>query len=268
VTPLVSEYPLEIPYKGIIDMSQQTSWLPPVRTDARQRLFCFPYAGGGASIYREWAKQLPADVEVCPIQLPGRENRIVERPFTSLEPLIQTLAEVLRPYLDLPFSFFGHSLGSLVSFELTRYLRRHSLPQPRRLLLSAHRAPQLTDRGKPIHALPDAEFIDALKTLGGTPEEVLRHAELMELLLPTLRADFTIYETYHYQPEAPLACPFTVFGGEDDREVSVPELEAWRLQTTGEFRLRMFPGAHFYIHSHQKLLLQNVARVIILDANL
>jgi medium-chain acyl-[acyl-carrier-protein] hydrolase len=246
--------------KGYFMQKSPTSWLMRTRTEARKRLFCFPYAGGGASIYRQWGSLFPEDFEVCPIQLPGRENRILERPFTQLEPLLQELANVLQPYLDLPFFFFGHSMGALISFELTRYLRKHNLPQPQRLLLSAHRAPHLPHSGAQLHTMPADEFIAALKDLGGTPEAVLQHAELMEMLLPTLRADFTIYETYCYHTEAPLSCPFTIFGGEQDHEVKVQDLEAWRAQASKEFRVRLFAGDHFYLHSHQDQLIQAVIR--------
>src|SRR5690349_11863534 len=146
--------------KGSIDMSNGSPWVTRTKAHPQRRLFCFPYAGGGASIYRQWASLLPADIEVCALQLPGRENRILEPLFTQLEPLVRTLADVLQPYLDVPFSFFGHSMGALISFELARYLRRHHLPQPRRLLLSAHRAPQLPYRGPRLHTMPHDEFID------------------------------------------------------------------------------------------------------------
>ncbi len=238
----------------------QTPWL--IRgssgTKAQRRLFCFPYAGGGASIYRTWGKQLPAEIEVCAVQLPGRENRITEPFFTSLPLLVETLAQMLQPYLDLPFCFFGHSLGALVSFELTRYLRKSARPQPLRLFLSAHRAPQVARETSDIHMLPDPQFIEALHKLGGTPRAVLEHEELMQMLLPMLRADFTLYETYVYKAEQSLTCPLVAFGGLADAEVSQEALTAWREQTTNRFELKMFPGGHFFLQEQQDLLLQTL----------
>jgi len=223
---------------------------------ARLRLFCFPYAGTGASIFRTWSDSLPADVEVCPVQFPGRGTRLMETPFTQLSPLVQALAQTLLPLLDKPFAFFGHSLGALVGFELARQLRRQSGVQPVRLFVSADRAPQFPHRERPMHALPDEEFLVELRRLNGIPEKVLEEVEIMQTMLPVLRADLAVCETYVYSTEPPLNCPISTFGGLQDRRVSRGDLEAWRNQTSASFSLRMFPGDHFFWHTTQPLLLQ------------
>jgi len=220
----------------------------------RLRLFCFPYAGAGALIFRTWSDGLPADVEVCPVQLPGRGTRLMERPFTQLSPLIEALAQALVPFLDKPFAFFAHSLGALVSFELARRVRRQYGVHPLRLFVSAGRAPQIPHRGPRIHTLPDKEFLMELRRLNGTPSELLGHEELMEIMLPVLRADFALYETYLYSTEPPLNCPITAFGGLQDHRVSDSDLEAWSAQTSVSFSKRMFPGDHFFLK--QPLLLR------------
>jgi medium-chain acyl-[acyl-carrier-protein] hydrolase len=227
---------------------------------ARLRLFCFPYAGAGASIFRTWSDGLPADVEVCPVQIPGRGTRLMETPFTQLSPLVQALAQALAPLLDKPFAFFGHSLGALVGFELARQLRRQSGVQPVRLFVSADRAPQIPHRDRPIHALPEEEFLQELRRLNGIPGKVLEEAELMQIMLPVLRADFAVYETYVYSTEPPLDCPISTFGGLQDARVSRGDLEAWRDQTSGSFSLRMFPGDHFFLNTTQPLLLQALSQ--------
>jgi len=211
------------------------------------RLFCFPYAGAGALIFRKWSDGLPADIEVCPIQLPGRGTRLTEPPFTMLSCLVEALARVLDPLLDKPFAFFGHSLGALIAFELARQIRRHHGVHPVRLFASAGRAPQIPHRTPPIHNLADKEFLAELRRLNGTPRELLDHEELMEVMLPILRADFALYETYLYSNEPPLNCPISAFGGVQDRRVSASDLEAWRSQTSASFSLRMFPGDHFFL---------------------
>jgi medium-chain acyl-[acyl-carrier-protein] hydrolase len=223
---------------------------------ARLRLFCFPYAGTGASIFRTWSDGLPADVEVCPVQFPGRGTRLMETPFTQLVPLVQALAQALVPLLDKPFAFFGHSLGALVGFELARQLRRQSGVQPVRLFVSADRAPQVPHQDRPIHALPEGEFLFELRRLNGIPGKVLEDVELMQIMLPVLRADLALYETYVYSPEPPLNYPISTFGGLQDHRVSRGDLEAWRDQTSDSFSLRMFPGDHFFWHTTQPLLLQ------------
>lgn len=222
-------------------------WIAPCRrnTDARARLFCFPHAGGTSSTFRDWPEQLP-NLDVCVVQLPGRERRLMETPFSRMRPLVQTLARSL-PW-DKPFAFFGHSLGALVGFELARELRRGHLPLPFHLVVSAHAAPQVPiTHTPPRYLLPDQELIAELRNLAGTQEEVLRDASMMQLVLPVLRADFAVNETYVYEPEAPLHCPITAFGGIEDREVKPKDLQAWREHTKSSFSVRRFPGGHFYL---------------------
>lgn len=224
-------------------------------------MFCFPYAGGGASAYRGWAGSLPPDVEVCPVQLPGRESRLREAPFERPEPLIKATADALQPYFkDLPFVFFGHSMGAMISFELARELRRRGQALPLHLFVSGRRAPQVPDLEEPIHALPEPEFIVKLRELNGTPEEVLQHAELMKLLIPVLRSDFAVNETYVYTEEEPLDPGISCFGGLGDKEVSRDDCAVWKEQTRGRFRLRMLPGDHFFIHGAKDMVLESVAR--------
>ena len=227
---------------------------------ASVRLFCFPYAGGSSLIFRPWLTSLPTTVEVCPIELPGRGIQMRLTPFSRLQPLIETLASALLPYLDKPFAFFGHSLGGLVSFELARQLRREHNLSPVHLFVSATRAPQIPSPKPPIHALPDTEFKEELHRLNGTPDSVLQNTELMQLLIPILRADFAVLETYVYPQESPLECPITAFGGLQDEEVSLQELKAWRSHTIAGYKLQMFPGDHFFIQSEQPLLLQTLAQ--------
>ncbi len=244
------------------DTATLGSWIAGRKANprARLRLFCFPYAGGSALMFRAWSNALPADVEVCPIQLPGRSTRLMERPFTELAPLIQALTRALSSLLDKPFAIFGHSLGALVGFELARRLRRQYGVNPVRLFVSAGCAPQIPRRGSPIHILPGREFLAQVSRLNGIPMEVWKDEELMEIVLPSLRADFTVYETYVYSVEPPLNCPISTFGGSQDGKVSRSDLEAWRDQTTASFALRMLPGDHFFPNTTQPLLLQMLSR--------
>jgi surfactin synthase thioesterase subunit len=228
--------------------------LRPGRPKALLRLFCLPYAGGGSSAYRDWQSGFPSEIEVCPVQLPGRENRFSEPPATSMPSLVRALAAGLRPFLDRPFALFGHSLGALVAFELCQELRSMGQPVANHLFASARRAPHLPDRRPPIHHLPDEAFVAELRRLNGTPEEVLGDSDLMELILPTLRADFTIAETYRWKQRPPLDCPITVFAGRDDPETTPAEVEGWRTHTRGALRVELLPGDHFFVyHSRSQL---------------
>lgn len=230
--------------------------------EASLRMFCFPYAGGGASIFYRWADYLPKNVEVCLINLPARGLRLSEAPATRLAPLICSLAKSLIPSLDKPFVFFGHSMGALISFELARYLRQLDRPQPRHLFVSGRNAPQLPLTGPPLYALPESDFLEKLRRLNGTPPRVLENSDLMRLLLPSLKADFAICETYVYTREPPLNCSISAFGGMQDFSVTGETLAAWREQTTASFSCQMFAGDHFFLKQERAELLQKVSRQI------
>lgn len=227
---------------------------------ARLRLFCFPYAGGGASIYRQWGEQLAsAEIEVLPVQLPGRESRLMEKPFTSFPPLVDTLVEALAPFMDQPMAFFGHSLGAAIAFELSHRLRREGRREPLALMVSGRRPPHLPDDDEPVHGLPDEEFKAKLRELDGTPEAVLENPELMALMLPLLRADFELIETYAPAERLPLDIPVSAYGGLEDPEVEREHLEQWQAVTRSPLTLRMFPGDHFFLHPQKDSLLAAIA---------
>ncbi|MGE5286591.1 MAG: thioesterase II family protein [Micromonosporaceae bacterium] len=222
------------------------------------RVLCFPYAGGGASVYRTWPDLLPAEADVCAIQMPGRESRIREAPLRQLAPVVSTIAGAIRPLLDTRFVLFGHSLGALIAFELARELGRAGLPGPEHLFVSGRRAPQLASTEPPIHAKPAAEFIRAIRRLEGTPAEFLENPELLDLLLPTLRSDFAVGETYSYLPSRPLDVPLTAFYGHADKVATRADAAAWRHQTTRSFTLRGLPGGHFFLRTAQWQMLKAI----------
>jgi len=230
----------------------KTPWIPHINPNdtVNLRLFCFPYAGGSSLSFRSWRDRLPDTIGIYPIELPGRGLRIQESPMATLHPLIYKLAPSLSPFLDKPFAFFGHSMGAVIAFELTRYLRKQRQPQPVRLCVSGRCAPQVPPITPPIHNLPEPEFLAALRHLNGTPKEVFENPELLALALPILRADFSVVETYTYTDDDPLQCPISVFGGREDPETTIAFLEAWKLQTTETMALHLFAGDHFFIHSH------------------
>jgi medium-chain acyl-[acyl-carrier-protein] hydrolase len=228
-----------------------------VRPTARLRLFCFPYSGGGASAFRGWGDAMPS-LEVCALQAPGREARMREPAFVRMEPLVAEVAKVIRPLLDKPYAFFGHSLGAFVAFETARALRREGLPAPRHLFLSGCPAPETHAVAHALHDLDDAGLMDGLRRYGGTPDEVLQNDELMKMLLPILRADFSIYETYAPATDAPFDFPITALGGLSDDHATREQLDRWRAHTTKGFTLRMFPGGHFFVHGARTPLLGTV----------
>ncbi|HLO02130.1 MAG TPA: alpha/beta fold hydrolase [Symbiobacteriaceae bacterium] len=226
---------------------------------AQLRLFCFPYAGGSAGIYRKWASDAPPGVEICPVQLPGRESRLMETPYKSMSDLVEATLAGLAQELVGPFAFLGHSMGAVLSFELTRRLRQQGGPLPVHLFVSGCRAPHTISVRRPIYHLPDDEFIAGLRRLNGTPEAVLQNPELMQLVLPALRADFSAIEQYTYRAEEPLDSPITAFHGLDDIDVPTEHVEAWRELTGGRFARHSFAGDHFFIHHVKDAMLRQVA---------
>jgi surfactin synthase thioesterase subunit len=228
---------------------------------ARWRLFCLPNAGGGASAYCSWVSGLAPQIAVYPVQLPGRENRLMERPIQNMDEIVSTLAQVLTPYWDGEFALFGHSMGALICFALTRYLRQQGLPLPSHLFLSAYRAPH-TPLEDLLSRVSDDELIRKILSLHGTQREVFANPELRRLLLPIFRADFALCETYAYTPEAPLAMPFTVFGGKQDNRVSQDALEAWHEHTDTTFTLKMLPGDHFFWQSNARAVWYTITQTL------
>lgn len=234
---------------------------------ASLRLFCFAHSGGGASLFREWTNALAGSgLEVCPVQLPGREERLRELPFEQIRPLVVEMARNLQPYFDRPFAFFGHSLGALLAFSLANYLEVEQGLSPEYLFVSGCRAPRLNFNESPIHQLPLAGFIGQLRRrYGGLPESILSNPELLNIFTPALRADFRLLESYDYALDHPanrrLTCPVRALGGEDDRAVSEAELELWQTHTTGSFKLKMFEGDHFFVRSR----LPEVSRFLLQD---
>jgi medium-chain acyl-[acyl-carrier-protein] hydrolase len=221
---------------------RRTGSKPPVL-----RLLCFPYAGGGASAFRDWSAHLPADVELCAIELPGRETRLREPAIASLPALIELLLAETAPLRTGRFALFGHSLGALVAFELARALRRRGEALPVSLFVSGCRAPQLgRECETPVGELDEPAFLALLREFAGTPEAVLRDRELLSLLLPTLRADFGLRDGYVCGDEPGLPLPIVAFGGEDDAHVPISSLFDWRAQTQRSFALSRFAGRHFY----------------------
>lgn len=219
---------------------------------AELRLFCFPYAGGGASIFHSWADQLPSNIETTGIQMPGLESRIMEPPIETISVAVEMLLPEIYSRKDKPFVLFGHSLGAFISFELTRKLRERYGLQPLHMFVAGIRAPQILNRNSPIYDLPEVEFLKELQLrYNGLPKEILENPDILQLVLPGLRASLKMYECYKYTEGDPLDCAITAFGGSEDKAASREDLEAWRHQTNRSFSLQMIPGSHFFINSEQ-----------------
>ncbi|HEX2924834.1 MAG TPA: thioesterase domain-containing protein [Ruminiclostridium sp.] len=227
------------------------------------RLFCLPYAGGGASIFRSWSDTLSPMVDVVPIQLPGREERLKEDPFKDLLSLADVLAEVLKPYLDIPFAVFGHSMGALIGYELVQRIKQKYKKEPKQLIVSAFPPPHTIKKGSAINQLPDFELIEKLKELNGIPNEILNSPEAISLFASILRADISMVETYIYNPNEKLSCPIFVFGGTGDKEILTEQLRLWKEYTSGNFKLQLFSGDHFFLNSLRANVLAAISQYLL-----
>ncbi|WP_145325702.1 thioesterase II family protein [Paenibacillus xylanexedens] len=249
-----------------ISMIKYNSWIVsfhPVITP-RLRIFCFPYAGGNALAYKEWGDYFPEDIEVCCIQLPGRGNRFSEQPISSIPLIMDGLSKDFLEFSgDVPFVFFGHSMGALLTFEFTQYLKKHYQMEPEALFVSAHRAPYLPRKDNSIYYnLPDAELMLRLKELNGTPDWFFEEPELVKLSLPTIKADLELCECYFYQEHPILNIPIHAFGGTRDPEISEDSIKAWERHTMSDFQMKLLPGDHFFIHSSEELLVPEIYKAM------
>lgn len=242
-----------------------------IQTKAQFRLFCFPYGGGGASIYREWQREFPDSIEICPIQLPGRENRLEEHPLDNLNVLVAELAQHLKPLFDLPFAFFGHSFGSLIGFELTRYLRRHRLPQPIHLFTSAYPDPRkpsksldnllaslkhldinLFDLNQERIAQLDEGILNTLSFVfkdNGIVDysDDRMNKNIIKILLPIFIGDMKIVKNYSYYHELPLETPITVFQGKQDLWVAPADHKGWINHSSTSCVFHEFDSGHLFV---------------------
>jgi surfactin synthase thioesterase subunit len=232
----------------------------PVRPCAvpRMRLFCFAYAGGGAAVFRHWRDSFGADIDVVAVELPGRGARFSEPAQTAMPELVASLLPRMAGQLALPFAFFGHSLGALVAYEVSKALRAAALPMPACLFASGANAPGFPRDARQLHALPTDELLAELGTYAGTPREVLADRELMDLLLPSIRADFALIETYQYRACEPLALPIRVLAGHVDGYVTAAGVACWRAETSSAHSVTWFDGGHFFIDSARNAVLHHM----------
>nr|XP_022323240.1 S-acyl fatty acid synthase thioesterase, medium chain-like [Crassostrea virginica]XP_022323241.1 S-acyl fatty acid synthase thioesterase, medium chain-like [Crassostrea virginica] len=235
---------------------------------AKFALICFPWAGGGSNFYAQWGKMFPEFIEVCGVTLPGREGRFREPCSTDTEQILQdTCTALINRYPDRDLVFWGHSMGALYSLDTALRMKALHHKQPVRMFCSGISAPHAPERkisGSRVSTMSDSDFIEFLKKLGGTPEQVLSDPEMMKLFIPPLRADYVMMEGFSSQigSEPPLSCPLHIFDGEDDVKHN---LKAWEDVTSGETTTQFLPGGHFYLKepSNQSYLISHISKSLL-----
>ena len=237
-----------------------TPWIVRSRPEpqAQVSLLCFPYAGGSSMMYRAWSRTLSPSIDVCAVELPGHGARVDEPLVTRLDALLDALVPAIAPILDRPVALFGYSMGSLVAFELARRLEERGV-RPLHLFVAARSPPQCAGRAQ-VHALPRPEFLRSIERLGGTPPELFRSRELLDLFVPVLRADIEMVETHVDRPGPLLACPITAFGGSDDPHALPATMPGWGEHTRGDFAYRELAGGHFFLRGAEREVLDVISR--------
>lgn len=221
---------------------------------AQKRIFCFPFAGGNAQVFKHLAAKMPKGVELYGVDYPGRGTRFGEAPLTDLTALIDDLAEKIRFLLDRPFVFYGHSNGALVAFELARRLGRVHYREPDALILGAKRCPSMGPENA-IHQLDDDQFKERLRDYDGTPDEILRCPDLMKVYLPILKADFALSETYELRDRSSLSCPIHAVAGTKDPLASPDMMKRWAEFAGGPFELHQIEDGHFFLNTNPEATL-------------
>ncbi len=222
------------------------------------KLFCFPYAGGSAAAYNKWRQYLDKHIELRTVELAGRGRRIYDPLYRSIEEAVEDVYHMISAELAKePYAFFGHSMGGIIAYELAYKIRNNNLPEPVHIFFSGRGAPNVPDEDEEIwHTLPDDEFKEKILELGGTPKEFFEHPELIEVLLPMLRTDFRIAETYQHDGEVkPLDYDITVFIGKEE-EVTAEQMHGWREHTKKVCTIHYFAGEHFFIHEETEQLVK------------
>ena len=228
------------------------------KSKANLRLYCFSYAGGNAYNFVSWDDSLHAIAEVCAIQLPGRSTRLDEQPINEIGELIPKLAEVVQDNSKKPFAFFGHSLGALIAYELAVYCARRRLEMPRTLFVSGCAAPHLIPKSSGAVELSDDALLEELRSYAGTPPEILENKELMNIALPSIRADFEMRDKYRYVSSSKLDIPFIILAGSGDGESPENDARGWFEHSSRGSRIEWFDGGHFFINSHRDEVLAYV----------
>jgi acyl transferase domain-containing protein/surfactin synthase thioesterase subunit/short-subunit dehydrogenase len=232
------------------------------KTDTpKMRLFCFHHAGGGPSAFSGWRKKIPDDIDLCLIQLPGHELRRGEPLLATLDPVISGITQSLRQYLDVPYVFFGHSMGALLAVEVAKNLIKLNVPLPKYLILSS--ASPITEVSRQdLSSLSDEDFIDFInKNFGGIPSSLLENKEILKEFLPTMRADFSILNSLPPLKEA-LNIPVTTIYCMDDPSNSEESINKWASTTRASYQSIKLPGGHFEIINNADSFIEVVLKIL------
>lgn len=249
------------------DKQNENRWIvrPKPKKNAKMRIFCLPYAGGSPSVFRTWPMEYDdLDVEICMIQLPGREERMLEPMPGNFYLMVQELGKAILPFLDRPYLIYGHCMGSLISFELLQHLRAQDKPLPMHFLIGAHFAPMLLSADNlttsHLKALTMDEFFQLAEELGGTEGAVLKDPATSALVITSLKGDYWLYADYEYRKEKPFDFPLTVYAGKGDYLVKRNEVDGWAVETSKSCKIEDVEGDHFFVIKEKETFLPQLKK--------
>ncbi|MGC5010638.1 thioesterase II family protein [Streptosporangium sp. DT93] len=223
-------------------------------------LVCFPHAGGSANYFSPLSGMLRSSAQVLALQYPGRQDRRHHRCLTTIDAFADEVFAALEPIMKQPVAFFGHSMGAMIAFEVATRMRERLDTEPGVLMVSGRRAPSRHREEPGVHLRDDDGIVAELKGLSGTDTRVLDDPDVLDMILPAVRGDYTAVETYRYRPRPVLGCPIVALTGDEDPKADLDEVEGWRDHTTGAFRMHTFRGGHFYLVEHGKAVADVIAR--------
>jgi pyochelin biosynthetic protein PchC len=241
--------------------SARELWLREYHDGHGPLLVCFPHAGGSASYFHPLSASLAESARVLAVQYPGRQDRRGEQVVEDIGKLADMIFEVVEPACERPLAFFGHSMGAVLAYEIARRLERDHARTPDVLMVSGRRAPSIY-RTERVHLHDDDGLVTAITGLGGTEPGLLHNREIREITLPAVRGDYRAIEGYRHSPGPKLTCPITALTGDADPLTTIREASAWSEHTHGEFNLRIFPGGHFYLAEHRRLVTSAISAEI------
>jgi medium-chain acyl-[acyl-carrier-protein] hydrolase len=228
-------------------------------------LFCLPYAGGSATIYNKWVKKLPASVKLFPLEIAGRGKRSNEPLPTSVDEVVQDLFQTIYKLIEekTPYAIFGHSMGSLLAYELIHQIKAAALPEPRAVFFSGRSAPHVNYEKRNVHLMPEQQFQEEILQIGGIPQEFFENKVLSELFIPIIRSDYRLIETYQYTKKTCcLNCDFIILHGESDT-TTMGRMDEWQLHTSMKSQVYAFSGGHFFIHEHENAVLSLIQNILL-----
>lgn len=224
------------------------------------KLFCFSHAGGSAVGFTRWKKLLDPSITLYPVELNGRGKKGNLPFYTRIEEAVKDLsAYIMNEAGSEPYAFIGHSMGTIIAYEMCHYLKQIGFREPVAVFFSGRSAPDVKNEENHIHHLGDELFIEEIKKMGHSPTELFQNPELLKIFVPILKADYKLIETYSYMDHDPLKSDFFLFSGKEDLYTPPEQFkEKWAIHTEGDCDIHVFEGGHFFLYERTDEIIETI----------